>query len=175
MTQLTRRWHGPALLVPGLMLATSMVLAACGSGGGTATAQAGSSGTPDDVTMAIVTCYRAHGDPSFPDPVYDPSDGRWHFAVSPGSAPASSQRACQHLFPSGNASPPVPQARFQQLVRLAECLRQHGVPNWPDPDPDGSFALPPSLLTKSPSWARATRACARFMPTSGRLDVHAVA
>ena len=56
--------------------------------------------TPDDETMAIVTCYRTHGDPSFPDPVYDPSDGRWHFAVSPGSAPASTQQACQHLFPS---------------------------------------------------------------------------
>ena len=67
--------------------------------------------------MAIVTCYRAHGDPSFPDPVYDPSDGRWHFAISPGSAPASTQQACQHLFPSINASPPVPQAQFQQLVR----------------------------------------------------------
>ena len=36
----------------------------------------------------------------------------------PGSAPASTQRACQHLFPSSNASPPVPQAQFQQLVRL---------------------------------------------------------
>ena len=85
----------------------------------------------------------------FPDPVYDPSDGRWHFAISPGSAPASTQQACQHLFPSSNASPPVPQAQFQQLVRLAECIRQHGVPNWPDPDPDGSFPLPPSINPKS--------------------------
>ena len=95
--------------------------------------------------MAIVTCYRAHGDPSFPDPVYDPNDGRWHFAVSPGSAPGGTQRACQHLFPTANASPPVPQAQFQALVRLAECIRQHGVPTWPDPDPDGSYPLPPSL------------------------------
>lgn len=177
MTQLTRRRRGPALLAFGVMLATAMVTG-CGSGGsagGTVTAQAGSTSTPDDATMAIVTCYRAHGDPSFPDPVYDPSDGRWHFAVSPGSAPASTQRACQHLFPSVNVSPPVPQAQFQRLVQLAGCLRQHGVPNWPDPDPDGSFALPPSLLTKSPNWAKATSACARFMPTSGKLDVHAAA
>jgi hypothetical protein len=177
MTQLTRRRRGPARLAFGVILAAALA-AGCGSGGGAggaATARAGSTSTPDDVTMAIVTCYRTHGDPSFPNPVYDPSDGRWHFAVSPGSAPAGTQQACQHLFPSSNASPPVPQAQFQRLVRLAECLRQHGVPNWPDPDPDGSFGLPPSLLTKSPNWAQATRACARFMPTSGRLDVHAVA
>jgi hypothetical protein len=177
MTQIARLRRGPALLASGVMLAAAMVLAGCGSSpghaGGAATAQRGSA-TPDDQTMAIVTCYRAHGDPSFPDPVYDPNDGRWHLAVSPGSAPASTQHACQHLFPSGNASPPVPQARFQQLVRLAQCLRQHGVPNWPDPDPDGSFPLPPSLLTKSPSWVQATQACSRLMP-SGGLDVHAAA
>jgi hypothetical protein len=176
MTQITRPRRRPALLASGVMLATAVALGGCGSGsnaaGGTATAQARS--TPDDVTMAIVTCYRAHGDPSFPDPVYDPADGRWHFAVSPGSAPASTRQACQHLFPSNNASPPVPQAQFQQLVRLAECLRQHGVPNWPDPDPNGSVPLPPSLLKKSPNWVQATKACSRLMP-SGGLDVHAAA
>jgi hypothetical protein len=177
MTQISRPRRGSALLASGVVLAAAIALAGCGSGtsasGGGGTASAGS-GAPDDETMAIVTCYRTHGDPSFPDPVYDPGDGRWHFAVSPGSAPASTQQACQHLFPSGNASPPVPQARFQRLVRLAECLRQHGVPNWPDPDPDGSFPLPPSLLKKSPNWAQATKACSRLMP-SGGLDVHAVA
>jgi hypothetical protein len=172
MTQISRPRRWRALLATGVTLAaTTAALAGCGSGGaGTGPAAAG---TPDVETMAIVTCYRAHGDPSFPDPVYDPGDGRWHFAVSPGSAPAGTRRACQHLFPSNNASPPVPQAQFQRLVQLAECLRQHGVPNWPDPDPDGSFALPPSLLTKSPNWAQATSACARFMPTNGKLDVHA--
>jgi hypothetical protein len=177
MTQITRPRRRSALLASGVVLAAAAVLAGCGSGPGHAggtTAQAGSA-TPDDETMAIITCYRTHGDPSFPDPIYDPSDGRWHFAVSPGSAPTSTQRACQHLFPSNNASPPVPQAQFQQLVRLAECLRQHGVPNWPDPDPNGSFGLPPSLQRKSPNWVQATRACARLMPSNGKLDVHAAA
>lgn len=178
MIQLRRTGPGTALLASGLV-ATGLLLAGCsgGSAGGTPDTAATHAGnaTPDNETMAIVTCYRTHGDPSFPDPVYDPSDGRWHFAVSPGSAPASTQRACQHLFPSGNASPPVPQAQFQQLVRLAQCLREHGVPNWPDPDPDGSFPLPPSLQTKkAPGWVQATTACARLMPTGG-LNVHAVA
>jgi len=171
MTKLTRSRSG-ALLASGVILAAA--LAGCSAAaGGTTSASATSSSTPDDETMSIVNCYRAHGDPSFPDPVYDPNDGRWHFAVSPGSAPAATQQACQHLFPSSNASPPVPQAQFQKLVRLAECLRQHGLPTWPDPDPDGSFGLPPALLGKSPAWLRASNDCARLMP-SGGIDVHAV-
>jgi hypothetical protein len=166
----------PVLLACGAMLAASAALAGCGSGPGSAVSQpAGATqaaGTPDASTMAIVECYRAHGDPGFPDPVYDPGDGRWHFAVSPGTAPASTQRACQHLFPSVSSSPPVPQAQFQQLVRLAECIRQHGVPSWPDPNPDGAFGLPPSLQQKTPAFAQAAKACQRYMP-SGGLNVYA--
>lgn len=175
--RIMRAMTAPALLACGAMLAASVVLAACGSGSGgspagsAATAQG--AGTPDASIEAQVQCYRTHGDPSFPDPVYDPHDGRWHFAVSPGTAPLSTQRACQHLFPAANASPPVPQAQFQQLVRLAECLRHHGVPNWPDPDPDGSFPLPPSLQKKTPAWAAASTACQRYIP-SGGINAHAV-
>lgn len=155
-------------------LAASALLAGCGSGGAPAGAGAtrAGHGTPDASTETIVRCYRAHGDPAFPDPVYDPGDGRWHFAVSPGSAPLATQRACQHLFPAADASPPVPQAQFQQLVRLAECLRQHGIPTWPDPSPDGAFPLPPALLTKPPGWPRAAQDCQRYMPAGG-LNVYA--
>jgi hypothetical protein len=153
-----------------MMLAASVLLAACSSGAGQHQAGSpgtGSAGSPDAQTAAIVQCYRAHGDPGFPDPVYDPGDGRWHFAVSPASAPQSTRQACQHLFPSAVVSPPVPQAQFRQLVRLAQCLRQHGVPTWPDPDPDGAFPLPPSLLTKTPAYVQAARACQRDMPSGG--------
>jgi hypothetical protein len=169
----TRVTRVPALLACGLALSAVTVLTACGSAGSHTAGGTTGASQPDNTTMAIVQCYRTHGDPGFPDPVYDPSDGNWHFAVSPGTAPASTQQACRHLFPSVDASPPVPQAQFQQLVRLAECIRQHGVPNWPDPDPDGSFPLPPSLRTKSPAWTTATAACQRFWP-SGGIDAHAV-
>jgi hypothetical protein len=170
-----------ALVLSFAALATALALTACGGNGTVATSPgAGQNGNgqaaaarPDAETAAIVACYRSHGDPGFPNPVYDPNDGRWHFAVSPGSAPASTQRACQHLFPSVNASPPVPQPQFQALVRLAECIRSHGVPNWPDPDPDGSFGLPPALQTKAPGWVHASEACKNLFPAGG-IDAHAV-
>jgi hypothetical protein len=141
-------------------------LAACGSGG--SQAPAGPAGaSPDTATAAIVQCYRTHGDPGFPDPVYDPGDGRWHFAVSPATAPQNTRQACQHLFPQTAVSPPVPQAQFRELLQLAQCLRAHGVPNWPDPNPDGAFPLPPALQRKTPGWVQASSACQRYIPSGG--------
>ena len=170
MIKIPQTGRGAALLAAALAAGT--LLAGCGAAASTPGRPATSSSTPDDVTAAIVACYRAHGDPSFPDPVYDPADGRWHFAVSPGTAPESTRQACQHLFPTNNVSPPVPQPRVQALVKLAECLRKNGVPNWPDPDPDGSYPLPPALQTKTPAYVRAAQDCQRLWP-SGGIDAHA--
>jgi len=171
----TRVTTAPALLACGLMLAAGGLLAGCGSGSQPPAGGAGNTagaGAPDSSITTLIQCYRQHGDPAFPDPIYDPSDGRWHYAIPPNSAPASTRAACQRLMPNMTASPPVPQAQFQQLVRLAECIRQHGVPNWPDPDPDGAYGLPRSLQQKTPAWVRASTACQRLMP-SGGLNVYA--
>jgi len=151
-------------------LAVGAVLAACTSGGSQHPASSpgrARGASPDAQTAAIVQCYRAYGDPGFPDPVYDPGDGRWHFAISPATAPESTQQACQHLFPSTTASPPVPQAQFEELVRLARCIRKHGVPIWPDPAPDGAFPLPPPLQQKTPGYVHAVKACQRYFPSGG--------
>jgi hypothetical protein len=164
-------------IAAGLVSVTTLAaLAACSSAGTTAagasTANTGTSGAQGprnaDYTSAyaIIQCYRQHGDPGAPDPNYDPSDGRWH--LDAGFVPQATQRACQHLFPSADPSPAVPQAQFQALVRLAVCIRQHGVPNWPDPNPAGQFPLPPSLLQKkTPTEARALTACQSYVPSGG--------
>jgi hypothetical protein len=151
-------------------------LAACSSASGTITSTAaGQAGARQsaqgprnadyDSTQAIITCYRQHGDPSAPDPTYDPSDGRWH--LDAGYVPDPTRRACQHLFPTANPSPPVPRAQFQALVRLAECIRQHGEPQWPDPNPAGQFPLPQSLQTKTQAEENALGACQRYIPSGG--------
>ena len=136
------------------------------SGSGSASQAHGGSSRAE--VESIVACYRAHGDRGFADPVYDPSDGGWHFGESPADAPLSTRQACQHLLPSVNPSPPVPQAQFQKLVKLAQCIRQHGLPNWPDPNPLGEFPLPPSLLgKKTEAQVNAVNACQRYIPSGG--------
>lgn len=149
------------------------MLAACSSAATSTHAPSGQAQSGQAEIEAVVQCYRAHGDPGFPDPVYDPSDGNWHFAISPGTAPQSTQQACQQLFPSGAASPPVSQAQFAKLVQLADCIRHHGVPAWPDPNPQGQFRLPPPLLNKSPAQERAFAACQKYIPSGGINEVAA--
>lgn len=168
-----RTWLATAAAAASVALGLS--LAACGSAAHTAAGPAANTRDPSGHAQleAVVQCLRAHGIPNFPDPVYDPRDGRWHYADFRPDIPQSAQLACQHLDPAAvNASPPVPQAQFQALVRLAQCIRQHGEPSWPDPTPEGQFRLPPSLLTKTPVGESALKACQRYIP-SGGMDVGA--
>src|SRR5262249_60700498 len=49
-----------------------------------------------------------------------------------------------------------------KLVKLAECIRAHGVPHFPDPDPKGDFAFG---IDVSPAvWQKATEACKDLTP-----------
>jgi hypothetical protein len=101
--------------------------------------------------VAYAACVRAHGVPNFPDPgsagqvlKADPQQ----LGIS-GSQLEAAQQACAHLVAptgetaeqqeetqcamSGACSPAVVQHWMSGLRRLAQCLRSHGEPNWPDP------------------------------------------
>jgi hypothetical protein len=84
---------------------------------------------------------RAHGVPNFPDP------GSGGGVQLSGSAidtqsPAfeSAQSACQKLLPGGIGGPGgVSATRTKQGVKIAACIRAHGLRSFPDPT-----ASPPS-------------------------------
>ncbi|MDQ6918400.1 MAG: hypothetical protein M3Z98_03470 [Candidatus Dormibacteraeota bacterium] len=58
--------------------------------------------------------------------------------------------------------------------RFAQCLRTHGLPDWPDPDTAGTLHLSPDLLLKNgprqPEFLSTRQACARYNP-SGQLHL----
>jgi len=95
---------------------------------------------------------RTHGVPNYPDPG---SDGQ----VPKGDAPAFgvstsqfqvAQRACRQLLPDSDSTSLIqclgtgdcPQAVVQRALdegrTFARCMRNHGVPNWPDPTIDAT-------------------------------------
>jgi hypothetical protein len=127
-----------------LMLALGFV--ACGASGtpsGTTTnATSGSS-----AQFALAQCMRSHGVPNFPDPRTGPNGGGEGFSIiaTPGSSTVtidgtrfagsafeSAVKTCK-LFGGGSGPPPVTAAEKRRAVAFAECMRKHGVPDFPDP------------------------------------------
>jgi hypothetical protein len=73
-----------------------------------------------------------------------------------GAAPAASADMHAHA----NAAKEL--TTQDKLVQLAECLRAHGVPHFPDPDPKGEYQFG---IDVSPAvWKRATEACKELTP-----------
>jgi len=130
-------------------------LLAAGCGGGTPPAGAGGSPRPHGSSssasaVAYAACVRSHGVPNYPDPDSNGNlakAGAQQFGVSSSQFQAA-QRACADLLPDTGGSfaqqfqqcvqgGVCPQALVQQALTLmrsfAQCLRAHGVPNWPDP------------------------------------------
>jgi hypothetical protein len=146
----------------------------------------GGSGSADPsagntAALAFARCMRANGVPSFPDPS---PGGDFEFnssAVSP-SSPAFrvAQAKCRRLLPNGGPPGPGstthPSAQtLEKLVRIARCMRQHGVPQFPDPattvpsnpggvneitDFDGAILLfPRTIDVQAPAYRQALTAC----------------
>lgn len=54
------------------------------------------------------------------------------------------------------------QSPYQQALAYAQCMRSHGVSNFPDPNSQGAFAqLPPA---SSPQYQTANKACGHLLP-----------
>jgi hypothetical protein len=141
-------------VIPAMALGTVaalVALSACGATGQGASqaTQPSAHSSEAAVLRQFVDCVRAHGVPDFPDGSID-SHGVVSFPDSAPDIPGSAVNACQAFFnrlpPQPTASPPVPQQLFQELLSFARCMRGHGVPDWPDPSPNGVFFLDSRLL-----------------------------
>jgi hypothetical protein len=128
----------------GVLAATAglvLLMAACG--GGPSSSPSTSTGTggalPAFVAdeLAFSRCVRAHGVPNYPDPLANgqlpPNTNKQQLVSNPRLASAS--RACGHLIPQSVVTAQN-QADLREYVRFAQCMRSHGVPNFPDPSTD---------------------------------------
>jgi hypothetical protein len=128
--------------------------------------------TSSEEALAFSQCMRARGVPEFPDPNssggFDKSKVVAAGAKAGSSQLQAAQRACQHLLPNGGNVPDrvkVEQMRAQAL-KFSQCVRRHGVPNFPDPGSDGRIPDPSTLGIDqgSPQFEAANHACRRYRP-----------
>jgi hypothetical protein len=168
----TRSLRSAVALV--VLAAAALVTAACSSpstgGGGTAS-------TTESATyranIAFAQCMRTHGVPNFPDP--GPSSNFQVSGAPVGAAAATpsgkAYNTCAHLLPNGSSSNngQVTTQELSEGVTLAQCLRTHGEPSFPDPTVvNGSlnFAF---TGVNSPQFQAAVNACRSVTPAGVKL------
>lgn len=121
-----------------------VLISGCGSSAPTETG-AGAANNPAGAAQQAVKfaeCMRHNGVRQFPDP--GPSGRLTIDAVVNGSAldpsaPAFTRAlsACRNLEPAGFTGSKRSSAQQQAALRFAQCIRANGVPDFPDPLPDG--------------------------------------
>jgi hypothetical protein len=179
---------GRAGALLGVLLALGLAVSACGGASalpGIATVETSSTTTtvvsaPSNAAslykdeLRYTECMRAHGVPNFPDPS---ADGGFSLPVGVGPSSAA-VAACQKLLPGIGAlgSGPAPtSAELAKWVKLSQCMRAHGVSDFPDPttsvpsnrtgigeisDRDGVILIfPTGFDQQSPLFTRAAAAC----------------
>jgi hypothetical protein len=163
------------------VVAAGIAAVACGGQG----SHPAGPGAASDQNMAVIldsyaSCVRSHGVPNFyfthrAAPPSAPPPGtfvvgyRGWFAETASDAQFRSARnACQHLLPFGNAQSSDTHQEFLGALKAARCMRSHGYPNWPDPNPGaGGVGVPAGVDTESPQFQAAAKTCGVSVPPSG--------
>jgi hypothetical protein len=168
-------------LLAGLLLAG--LVGACGSTHGTThVATASGSRHPTATTQpasatqlvhAAAQCIRDHGITNFPDPSFD-TQGRLQIDDQvlksvPAAVAQTAEQACAAQINAAQSQvdashPPATPEELAQLTRFAQCMRSHGWPNFPDPDPQGRFDPAPGAAPPNKTDA-ALQTCRSQLPT----------
>jgi hypothetical protein len=166
----------PRCILPATIVsvACAVALSACGSSD---KSNSGSNSSNLSSGIKFADCMRSHGVPNFPDP-----GGSAGIQISSGSeinpqSPAfqSAQSACSKLMPGGGpGGGQVSETRKLTMLKLAECMRSHGLATFPDPTSSppspgsgfgvafggpGSFIAVPQALMQSPAFKQAAADC----------------
>jgi hypothetical protein len=115
---------------------------------------------------AFAVCVRKHGLPGFPDPPYSNGElNRLGFRkLSPQMEAATNKCSAQALAAGVVQTPAEIQQHLEQMLKIAQCMRAHGITNFPDPNANGSFTAPvasssSSIDGSSPQYAAAAKIC----------------
>jgi hypothetical protein len=124
---------------------------------------------------------RSHGISNFPDSfgtsaAIKAAKGEIaHITDSEASSPTfqTAQRACVKYYTPVTPSTQVSSAKMQKLLAVSRCMRSHGVPSFPDPNPTtGELSTPTGLDTHSPVVVAALEACQSLGRAAGLGTPH---
>jgi hypothetical protein len=187
MNHKTGRYRAPRR-AGALAAAAAIALLATACDGGAAS----SDGVPTYAQeITLVGCMRSHGVPNFPDPSaaggYSLTAGG-SLVGADGSVDIDSSQAqtaygdCRHLLPGGPSISQLEQevqaeqqAQAQALpleLKYSQCMRGHGVPNFPSPGQATTSPVSSPVNANSPTFVAAANACEQLLPSGAHVTFH---
>src|SRR5690606_32107857 len=118
---------------------------------------------PEDKALAYAQCMRENGMPEFPEP---DSEGRIKFRrpINPDSPELKqAAEACRHMAPEGWGEEKIDPEDQEVMLEFARCMRENGVPEFPDPDPNAGLRITPN----DPKARAALEVCDAILQESG--------
>lgn len=156
MTTMTKK-RRPLLTISAITLALALGTMGCGKD-----AKPGGNNSQAS-PIKYSRCMRAQGITWFPDPQ---SNGNLVVSEPAGDDHQkleAAQQACKKYDPSSNSGP----ASAKDIARMrqaSQCMRAHGVPNYPDPDANGSVNIDKKLGINpdDPTVKKAQQECQKY-------------
>jgi PBP/GOBP family len=171
-------------LLTGLGLVLAIALSGCGGGDdsdGIASAtgngaKASSSPSAEALTdeerqVKFAQCMRDQGI-DMPDP--EINEGRVAIRMPEGTDPKKVQAAmekCKQYLPNGGEARKANPEQLEQARQFAKCMRENGVPSFPDPDANGGIRIQATpggdMNPDSPTFKAAQEKCDKYRPSTG--------
>jgi hypothetical protein len=165
-----------------LGLALALAATGCGSAAGTdeiATAGGPRTGVPTTTApsaqdmqsklLAFSQCMRDNGIPDFPDPQFSDGGGV-SLSIPEGTDRAKVDAAhekCQQYLPNGGEPGRADPEALERMRKFAECMRDNGFPDFPDPTDEGlqiNGDEHPDLNPDNPAFVAAEKTCQQYAP-----------
>ena len=174
------RGRTPLLLIIALapLLVAACAAGASGDAPSVASLDDGATGTPTSTPSAapldgdpagLSTCMEEQGAP-IPPPTSSAGEFTYTYPEGVSTAEADAAfAACARFLPGGGAPPDADPEHLARLRELAACMRDHGVDDYPDPNPEGVIDIPPGsgIDPSSREYTIAFEACVEGAGTPG--------
>jgi hypothetical protein len=126
--------------------------------------------------LAFSHCMQTHGVPNYPDPN---GQGVIQGDTNMGSPSAeAAQNDCQHLIPHSQPTPAQQAQAEAQALKFTQCMRQHGIVDFPDPQFGNGGGARISIKVggkgsdmnpQNPQFQAAMKVCQGNLPAKGRF------
>ena len=146
-----------------IVAALLLVATACSSSSSNESASPGDR----DQAIAYARCMRDNGVADFPDP---DSEGRFRgLGHEQQDTPQfrAAQEACRDLAPGGEHEKLGDPAFVEQMREFSQCMRENGLPDFPDPDAQGRLRGAGHEQQDTPQYRAAAETCRDKLPGGG--------